>query len=178
MSALEKRIAALEAKSRKRVADKPSGSPFGALAVYEIASGKKGARGRWRCGKESVLAAYARRAGYADVADLLAVAANDPTLFAKRHVRQKPPWVAAEDIEAARVFVLAPPPTGPVTLCPEAEELLARSEALRRTHVRTSPDRHWMGAAVNRRSGPAPDSCAAKPSDQWKGIASAASLTA
>ncbi len=99
------RLAALEARKHARKADKPPEPiPFGALAVMMIAAGdpKKRVRDRWHMGRESLLDVYARACRYKGTAALWAAAFNDGATFARKHLKAKPCWTSAEDIDSAR----------------------------------------------------------------------------
>jgi hypothetical protein len=97
--ALLDRLARLE--KQKQTAYKPVTLLFGTFAVYAVAA-KAGKRA-----KGTVLERYARVARYRNVTELLDVARNDPATFARKHLRQNPPWREPAHVEDARRCVLA-----------------------------------------------------------------------
>jgi hypothetical protein len=101
MSALEKRVAALEGLRRD---DYKPVEPilFGSFAIAIIAN-EHPRNGRWKAGKESILDAYARACRYrGGTAELCQVAVNAPGTFATKHLNAKPPWTTPDQVEGAR----------------------------------------------------------------------------
>jgi hypothetical protein len=115
-TALLKRISALE--SRKATAFKPPAPIlYGSVAVAIIAyRGKRKVR-------DGLLASYARACRYkGGVSEMLAAT---PDVFAKKHLRQKPPWSAPENVADAHRYVLSYiEPTGPVEPTPAVAAFL------------------------------------------------------
>jgi hypothetical protein len=98
--ALRDRLERLE--KQKQTAYKPVVLLFGVFAVYAVA-GKAGKRA-----KGTVLERYAKACRYrSGVAELLAVARDNPELFAKKHLRTDVPWREPAHVEDARAAILA-----------------------------------------------------------------------